>query len=160
MDRCARLALSPNRVILIARFRDARLKAHMHRSGFVRRTWTAVLSVACTSVAGSALAAPVYLQCQLGEDNRPTSEAAPYRWELSLDEARGSVGWVLPQSSGREDAAFNAREVRWTRTFDGIRNVYAVNRSTLTFSRTVLTDGETLVATGRCRMVAAPRRAF
>lgn len=108
--------------------------------------WLGVLTAGGGFV-GPALAAPVYLQCQLGEDNKPTPEDAPYRWELSFDEARGSVGWVLPQSSGREDAAFNAREVRWTRSSDGIDNVYAVNRSTLTFTRTAMAEGRTFVAT-------------
>lgn len=111
-------------------------------------------------VASSAAAAPTYLECQLGAESGITATSAPYQWEITLDERRGSVEWALPQANGQQQGVFTAREVRWSRDGDGVRTIFAINRSTLTFTRTSLVAGQTLITTGRCRAVRTPQRAF
>lgn len=117
-------------------------------------------AVAAALMSTPAAAAPIYFECQLGQDGQPTPATAPYTWEISLDEARGAVAWILPQSSGSAEATFSAREVRWRRTMGGVPNIFAINRSTLTFTRTATVGERTFIASGRCRIVRAPQRAF
>lgn len=124
--------------------------------------WIVLLSTIAIGVAlpAAANAAAIYFECQLGQDNQPTPDSAPYRWEISVDETRGSVSWVLPSAGGSEEASFTAREVRWQRDGDGVANVYSINRSTLIFTRVAEVGNERFVATGKCRVVRAPPRAF
>lgn len=171
MARRARLVLSPRRVILsdLGRslrmaLRSAALRSVEHRTVVMSRAhrrWAVAVMLAISAFAASPSAdSPIYLQCQLGLDGQATPATAPFDWEISLDETRGSVEWVRPQASGREEGSFSAREVRWTKTMGGVANNFAINRSTLAFTRTASVGDHTLVASGRCRVVAPPRRAF
>lgn len=111
--------------------------------------------------AAPAMAAPVYLECQLtGAVEGDTPPDRAWDWKLTVNEAEGRVDWSHPNASERTAAVFTADTVRWENPGRFLSASYLIDRTTLEMTRTLSTGDGPMVSRGRCRIVQAPQRAF
>ncbi|NFV80700.1 hypothetical protein [Magnetospirillum aberrantis] len=110
----------------------------------------AVTALAYTLAPAAASAAPVYLECMmtLGSGQKET------QWNVTLDEAAGSVAYTIPELGTAKKALgiFTADKVR----FDTME----ISRIDLTFTRTINLLGEVKRDQGQCKMAPTPTRKF
>lgn len=108
-----------------------------------------------------AIAAPVYLECQLtGSTEGDTPSDRVWDWKLTINETEGRIDWSHPNASEHSAAVFTADTVRWENPGRFLSASYVIDRRTLEITRTLSTGSEPMVSRGRCRVVQAPQRAF
>ena len=120
------------------------------------RSWRGIgLLIALTTGAAPARAAPVYLECLLSGGGN----SGDVLWNITLNEETSTVSWTIPAMdvANNSRAVFTPDEVRW----DSSISTFTINRSDLTFTRTLNMGGGTPhITRGRCRLAAQRRRAF
>ncbi len=110
----------------------------------------AVAALAFSLAPAAASAAPVYLECMmtLGSGQKET------QWNITLDEAVGTVAYTIPElgTAKKAQGIFTPDKVR----FDAME----VNRIDLSFTRTINLLGEVKRDQGQCKMAPTPARKF
>jgi hypothetical protein len=108
-----------------------------------------------------ALAAPVYLECQLIQNSEGSTPAEhPWNWQITVNEAEGRVDFAHPAAADRTSAVFTADAVRWSNDSRYLSTTFLIDRTNLRITRSLTIGGDVKVSHGQCRVVRASERAF